>query len=76
MNATPYISVLTAVPLIGAFGILCLGAQNRKLVRGAALGFSFIALAITLILWHRFDPASGGPQFEEMHAWIDRRAHV
>jgi NADH-quinone oxidoreductase subunit M len=70
MNATPFISVLTAVPLIGAFGILCLGAQNRKLVRGAALGFSFIALALTLILWHRFDPASGGLQFEELHAWI------
>ncbi len=70
MNATPFISVLTAVPLIGAFGILCLGAQNRTLVRNAALGFSFIALAITLVMWHRFDPASGGLQFEELHAWI------
>ena len=70
MNATPFISVLTAVPLIGAFAILCLGAQNRKLVRNAASGFSFIALAITLVMWHRFDPASGRLQFEELHAWI------
>ena len=70
MNAFPFISVLTAVPLIGAFGILCIGAQNRKLARGVALAFSFIALALTLILWHRFDPASVQLQFEELHAWI------
>jgi NADH-quinone oxidoreductase subunit M len=70
MNAFPFISVLTAVPLIGAFGILCLGAQSRKLARDVALAFSFIALALTLILWHRFDPASTALQFEELHAWI------
>ena len=70
MNATPFISVLTAVPSIGAFAILCLGTQNRKLVRGVALGFTFIALALTLTLWHRFDPALGGLQFEELHVWI------
>jgi NADH-quinone oxidoreductase subunit M len=70
MNAFPFISALTAVPLIGAFGILCIGAQNRKLARGAALAFSFIALTLTLILWHRFDPTSGALQFEEQHAWI------
>ncbi len=70
MNAFPFISVLTAVPLIGAFGILCIGAQNRKLARRVALAFSFIALALTLTLWHRFDPASSALQFEELHAWI------
>jgi NADH-quinone oxidoreductase subunit M len=70
MNAFPFISVLTAVPLIGAFGILCLGARSRRLARGAALAFSFIALALTLILWHRFDPTSSALQFEESHAWI------
>ena len=70
MSAFPFISVLTAVPLIGAFGILCIGAQNRKLARRVALAFSFIALALTLTLWHRFDPASSALQFEELHAWI------
>src|SRR5271155_4829166 len=70
MKASPFISVLTAVPLIGAFGLLCLGAQNMKLARCAAFAFSFIALALTLILWHRFNPASSGLQFEELHSWI------
>jgi NADH-quinone oxidoreductase subunit M len=70
MNVFPFISVLTVVPLVGAFTILCLGGQSRKLARNTALAFSFIALALTLILWHRFDPASSGLQFEEQHAWI------
>jgi NADH-quinone oxidoreductase subunit M len=70
MNTFPLITILTAVPLIGAFAILGLGAQNKKLARGLALTFSFIALALTLILWHQFNPASGELQFEELHTWI------
>jgi NADH-quinone oxidoreductase subunit M len=70
MNALPLITILTAVPLIGALAVLGLGAQNKRLARGLALTFSFIALALTLILWHQFSPASGELQFEELHAWI------
>jgi NADH-quinone oxidoreductase subunit M len=70
MNAFPLITILTAVPLIGALAVLGLGAQNKRLARGLALTFSFIALALTLILWHQFNPASGELQFEELHTWI------
>src|SRR5882757_72141 len=70
MNGSPLITILTAVPLIGALGILGLGTQNRNLARGLALASSSVALALTLILWHRFNPASGDLQFEELHAWI------
>jgi NADH-quinone oxidoreductase subunit M len=70
MNAFPLITILTAVPLIGAFAVLGLGAQNKRLARGLALTFSFIALALTLILWHQFNPTSGELQFEELHTWI------
>jgi NADH-quinone oxidoreductase subunit M len=70
MNAFPLITTLTAVPLIGALGILGLGTKNKTLARGLALTFSFIVLALTLVLWHRFNPASGTLQFEELHAWI------
>src|SRR5258708_5380095 len=70
MNAFPLITVLTAVPLIGAIAVLGVGAKNQNLTRGVALIFSFIALAMTLILWHRFNPASGELQFEELHNWI------
>jgi len=64
------ISSLTIVPLLGAMAVLALGAKSKRLARGLALAFAFLALAITLVLWHRFNPASGGLQFEEVHAWI------
>jgi len=70
MKAFPLITILTAVPLIGAFGVLGLAAKSKTLARGLALTVAFIALAITLILWQRFNPALGGLQFEELHAWI------
>lgn len=70
MKAIPLITILTAVPLIGAFGVLGLGAKNRTLARGLALTVAFIAFAITLILWQRFNPTLGELQFEELHAWI------
>ena len=70
MTLLPPISCLTIVPLVGAIAVLALGAKSPKLARGLALGFAFLALAITLALWHRFNPASGGLQFEEIHAWI------
>jgi NADH-quinone oxidoreductase subunit M len=70
MNASPLITILTAVPLIGALGVLGLGEKNKHMARGLALTVAFIALAMTLLLWHRFNPTSGELQFEELHAWI------
>jgi NADH-quinone oxidoreductase subunit M len=70
MNVSSPISCLTAVPLLGSIAVLTLGAKNKMLARGLALAFAFLALAITLLLWHRFNSASGGLQVEEVHAWI------
>src|ERR1700733_14822883 len=70
MNVIPPISCLTIVPLLGAIAVLALGSKRENLVRGLALTFAFLALAITLILWYRFNPASNDLQFEEVHDWI------
>ena len=70
MTVFPSLSVLTAVPLIGAVTILGLGDKQKSRARILALIFSFIALALTLTLCYRFDSASGKFQFQEMHAWI------
>jgi NADH-quinone oxidoreductase subunit M len=35
-----------------------------------AIGFSFLALLQTLLLWLRFDPRLTGMQFSEEHRWI------
>jgi NADH-quinone oxidoreductase subunit M len=70
MTQFPWITVLTAVPVVGALVLLALGGRNKNLVRYSALAFSLAALVLTLLLWHHFDPASGSLQFQEWHRWI------
>jgi NADH-quinone oxidoreductase subunit M len=70
MNGFPFLTVLTAVPLIGAIATLGLPERHKKLARSLALAFSLLALVLALILWHRFDPASAGLQFQELRPWI------
>lgn len=70
MSAFPFITVLTCVPLIAGLGILVFGAQNKNLARGLAVASSAIVLALTLIVWHRFNSGSSDLQFDELHAWI------
>ena len=70
MIAFPWITLLTAVPIVGALVLLVLGGRNKNLARWSALAFSLAALVLTLVLWRHFDPASGSLQFQERHAWI------
>jgi NADH-quinone oxidoreductase subunit M len=70
MITFPWITTLTTVPLIGAIVLLALGGRNKVLVRWIALGFSFIALILTLVLWHKFNVVANGFQFQELHTWI------
>jgi NADH-quinone oxidoreductase subunit M len=70
MTPFPWITTLTAVPVVGALILLAFGGRNKNLVRWTALAFSFISLLLTLIVWHRFDATSGVLQFQEWHNWI------
>jgi NADH-quinone oxidoreductase subunit M len=70
MITFPWITTLTAVPLIGAIVLLALGGRNKLLVRWTALAFSLIALVLTLILWYKFNTVADGFQFQELHHWI------
>lgn len=70
MMTFPWISSLTALPLIGALVVLALGTRNKALVRWTALSFSLVALILTLVLWHNFNTGADGFQFQELHSWI------
>lgn len=70
MNAFPWLSVLTGLPVAGGLVVLVLGGKKRDLPRWLALICSLLALALTLFLWCRFDPASGALQFQEQYVWI------
>jgi NADH-quinone oxidoreductase subunit M len=69
MNGFPWLTLLTLVPLVGAALILISG-KNRNIARAIAALTAAIALLITVLLWHRFNAASGILQFEEWHAWM------
>ncbi|WP_137178634.1 NADH-quinone oxidoreductase subunit M [Roseomonas sp. AR75] len=75
MNAAgfPILSLVTFLPLAGAFIILMVRGEDEVVARNArwtALWTSLITLALSLILWARFDPSTADFQFVERVAWL------
>src|SRR6266849_6705401 len=68
----PILSSLVVLPLAGATLLLFVSddEHNETLVRNIALVVSVLVFAETVLLWSRFDAASGEFQFIERHAWI------
>ncbi|NGM23712.1 NADH-quinone oxidoreductase subunit M [Roseomonas stagni] len=75
MNAAgfPILSLVTFLPLAGALIILTVRGEDEVVARNArwtALWTSLITLALSLVLWVRFDSASADFQFVEQAAWL------
>jgi NADH-quinone oxidoreductase subunit M len=70
MSSFPWLSILTALPVIGALLILLAGNRDQRVARILAIASSLTTLAVTLLLWHRFNSNDIGMQFEEQHAWV------
>jgi NADH-quinone oxidoreductase subunit M len=75
MNAAgfPILSLVTFLPLAGAFIILTVRGEDEVVARNArwtALWTSLITLALSLILWARFDGTSAEFQFVEQLDWL------
>jgi len=69
----PILTSLIALPLAGAILLLFVRGdeeQSAPAVRKIALTISLLVFAESLLLWSRFNPASGDFQFVERHAWI------
>ena len=72
MTSWPILSVVTLLPLAGAFFIALL-AEDEAGIRNArwvALWTTLVTFIISLILIWRFDPSSADFQFVEKHAWL------
>ena len=54
MNAFPWISILTFLPLAGGLIAMSLAEEQAKLARRLALGVSLAALGLALLLWSQF----------------------
>ena len=75
MNAAgfPLLSLVTFLPLAGAFIILMVRGDEETVARNArwtALWTSLIAFALSLVLWARFDRGSAEFQFVERVEWL------
>jgi NADH-quinone oxidoreductase subunit M len=70
----PWLTILTLLPVAGALILLALSRQQSgsasTLARRSAAVISLVILAFTVLIWMRFDSASGALQFEERHRWI------
>ena len=73
MASWPILSVVTFLPLVGAFFCLVVNGPKEAVdrnCRSAALITSLATFLISLLLWVRFDVTKAGFQFEEKLDWI------
>ena len=65
----PWLTVLTAVPLVGAVVVAALPRGRATLAKQLALGISALTLGLAIAMAVQFD-VGGGFQFEQVHDWI------
>jgi NADH-quinone oxidoreductase subunit M len=73
MSSWPILSVVTFLPLVGAFFCLIVNGPKEAVdrnCRSAALITSLATFLISLVLWVRFDGTKAGFQFEEKLDWV------
>ncbi|SBS77182.1 NADH-quinone oxidoreductase subunit M [uncultured Mycobacterium sp.] len=70
MTNVPWLTVLWAIPVVGAAVIIVLPASLRRFAKYAGVVVSLAVLALSLLLAVRFDPAGAQFQFVENHPWI------
>ncbi len=66
----PLLTVLWALPVLGAAVIILLPASQRGAARYAGLAVSLAVLVLAIVLAVNFDPAGERYQFVEEHVWI------
>ncbi len=70
VTTIPWLTILWAVPMLGAALVMLIPASGRVAVKWVALLVSVVVLALTIGLAVGFKP--GGPQYQfvESHTWI------
>ncbi|WP_141580389.1 NADH-quinone oxidoreductase subunit M [Actinomadura sp. WMMA1423] len=70
MSDFPWLSVLIALPLVGAVGLSAIPRERETLVKQFSLGVSLLVAALTGVMAAGFE--AGGPrfQFTEKYWWI------
>lgn len=66
----PWLTVLWAVPMLGAVVVMVLPAAARSLAKWVALAVALAVLAVTAVVAAGFDPGGEQYQFVENYRWI------
>ncbi|MBG0820347.1 NADH-quinone oxidoreductase subunit M [Planomonospora sp. ID91781] len=66
----PWLSILMAVPVLGAVGVACLPKGSHKPAKQLALLVSLVVLGLTVAMAVQFSPNGQRFQFTETHSWI------
>ncbi len=66
----PMMTILWAVPMVGAALVMLIPASGRALAKWFALLVSVVELALAVVLAVGFDPSGPQYQFVESHPWI------
>lgn len=67
----PFLTVLVALPAVGAAVLFALPEGARARAREVALGVTLLELVLGVVMLTQFDLGSAGTQqFTEMHSWI------
>ncbi|WP_433612326.1 NADH-quinone oxidoreductase subunit M [Dactylosporangium sp. CA-139114] len=70
MSHFPYLTVLTAAPLVGAAAVALLPKDKPELAKRVALGWSVLILALGVGLWTQFKPDGDRFQLKDSWTWI------
>ncbi len=69
----PILSLITYLPLLGAFVVATLRGDDEKVAgkaRCVAFVFSLVVLVLGVYVWTQFNPAMAGYQFVEVMPWL------
>ena len=70
MHQFPWLTVLIALPVLGAFVVSLLPKGADEPAKRIALGFSLVTAVLTIVMALRFDPGGARFQFTESYWWI------
>lgn len=70
MTTIPWLTLLWAIPVVGAAVIIVLPASLRQFAKYAGLFVALAVLVLSLVLAARFQPGGEQFQFVEDHPWI------
>lgn len=66
----PYLTLITFLPILGSVVIICLPRDKEKAIKWFSVALSLVPLALSAIVWLKYDYTTGSIQFEEVYSWI------